>query len=397
MTASMNQPGRGIRFPLFGFPTRVDWSFFFIALLFSLRGGSSGSGIDLEYALVWMGILLPSILIHELGHAFAARRLGARPSIVVHGMGGLTSYAPPQPPTRGQSIGVSFAGPAAGFVFGAIILAIALTQDIDLSLSTVSFGEPFDRALALGVWINLAWGGLNLLPILPLDGGHILQELLPGDRVARQRLAAIVSLVVASTAAVLFWVNGWVFAALLIGYFGLQSIAVLNATGRSGNAETLRSQIQDAVQRLQQGDPTALPELERLVHRTADPQLQAHLKTIVVEVYAGSGNRAEARRVLNEAPGNVHPAVYALVSAYEGDPTALDQVREIFARQPAPESARCLMLAYGAYNRGHEVPAIMASSAGGHDPLILAEAEHSARGRGLSGVADQLAAMRKGT
>ncbi len=40
------------------------------------------------------------------------------------------------------------------------------------------------------VWVNLGWGVLNLLPILPLDGGHIASSLAEMVAGSRGRIAA---------------------------------------------------------------------------------------------------------------------------------------------------------------------------------------------------------------
>ena len=37
--------------------------------------------------------------------------------------------------------------------------------------------------------MNLYWGVVNLLPILPLDGGNVVRSLLPGEGEGRDRLA----------------------------------------------------------------------------------------------------------------------------------------------------------------------------------------------------------------
>jgi Zn-dependent protease len=75
---------------------------------------------------------------------------------------------------------VAAAGPAANLVM-AILWAISLRL---LSQSGMSDGFWFDMAAA-GVQINLVLMALNLLPVLPLDGGRMLFSLLP-NRMAHQ-------------------------------------------------------------------------------------------------------------------------------------------------------------------------------------------------------------------
>ncbi len=68
---------------------------------------------------------------------------------------------------------VAAAGPGAN-------LAMALAWALLLKLSTVLPGNAFLEAMArAGIIVNLVFMFLNLLPILPLDGGRIVASLLP--------------------------------------------------------------------------------------------------------------------------------------------------------------------------------------------------------------------------
>ena len=67
--------GRGLRFRLFGFPVRVDVTFFLIAAFLGLGAGE----VDIGLMLTWVALLGGSVLAHELGHAVAARSLGLGP------------------------------------------------------------------------------------------------------------------------------------------------------------------------------------------------------------------------------------------------------------------------------------------------------------------------------
>src|SRR5512147_2302977 len=72
-----------LRFSIAGIPVTVHPLFWLIALLL----GSSG---DLLLIPIWVAVVFISILIHELGHAFAFRRFGQRSQIILHFAGGLT-------------------------------------------------------------------------------------------------------------------------------------------------------------------------------------------------------------------------------------------------------------------------------------------------------------------
>jgi Zn-dependent protease len=71
---------------------------------------------------------------------------------------------------------VAAAGPAANLVM-ALIWALALK--LSIVASGGRFSEPLERMSQAGIMVNLIFMFLNLLPILPLDGGRVVASLLP--------------------------------------------------------------------------------------------------------------------------------------------------------------------------------------------------------------------------
>lgn len=208
---------RGLRFGLLGFPVEVDLSFLIVLAFLGYATLSRG----LAFLAAWVVIAAVSVLVHELGHAVAARAAGAHPHIALVGFGGLTTFEQPTGGlSRARSIGISLAGPATGLVLGGGLLLLRRSADLD----------PFSLgayALYAGVFVTLGWGLLNLLPILPLDGGNVLVELLPGPPARRIRLAAVVSIGCAVSAAVVALLAGQVYAALLAGWLAVGNVAAV--------------------------------------------------------------------------------------------------------------------------------------------------------------------------
>jgi Zn-dependent protease len=146
---------------IFGFPLRIDPFFFVTAWLI-------GGRQEPHWMLIWVVVVLVGVLAHELGHAFAGRRLGLQPWIQLMAFGGMTGWLRPRKLTSGQQILISAAGPAVGITIGgAVLLAAKVGFFATASPAVLRFAEFL-------IWVNLGWGVLNLLPILPLDGGHIL-------------------------------------------------------------------------------------------------------------------------------------------------------------------------------------------------------------------------------
>ena len=202
-------------FRLLGFPISIQGSF--LLTLGFLGFISFNEQFDLVVAFVAIAVI--AVLIHEFGHAFAARSQGTvgTPTISLEGMAGLTRYRLQQAPSRTQSIFISFAGPLTGIVLGAIILGIRSAGVIDET--------DFVRNLfRIGLFTTFGWSAFNLVPIVPLDGGHIMTDLLPGDRLERRRRAAWVSIAVAAVLAPGLWFfTGLLFAPIILAGMAFQN------------------------------------------------------------------------------------------------------------------------------------------------------------------------------
>ena len=115
----------GVRFTLFGFPVRIQLSFFLIVTILGLTPGATVTSVA-----IWTSVAAVSILWHELGHAFAARRLGSRPNIDLYSFGGLTHWQPKPDATRWHLISVALAGPVSGLVLGGLVALGALAAGL---------------------------------------------------------------------------------------------------------------------------------------------------------------------------------------------------------------------------------------------------------------------------
>lgn len=178
-----------LRFSLLGIPVRVHPMFWLGAVVLGLGGNDS-----LANMLLWVGAVFVSIVVHEMGHALTARAYGWEPWISLHAFGGLASYRPTYHSSLAQLL-ITFAGPLAGFAFAALILGVVAATGHRVQLGWFGTIFPFryepldapraDKLVFDLLFINIAWGLINLLPVLPLDGGRIasvlLEEFSPRD------------------------------------------------------------------------------------------------------------------------------------------------------------------------------------------------------------------------
>lgn len=150
---------------ILGFPVHIRSGFvLFMVLIVFLYGD--------EYGLYLALSIAGFTLLHELGHAVAARRAGATAEISLEFMAGYAAYEPGRPISRPMQAGIAFAGPAVHVAAGcALLLALGANP---LDVERAGFTTLQDAVW----WAGPAIGAFNLIPVLPLDGGNIVTSLL---------------------------------------------------------------------------------------------------------------------------------------------------------------------------------------------------------------------------
>ena len=180
----------------FGFPVEINLSFLLLLGLVLLSfGGLFGVFI---VCLAFAGVLL-----HELGHALVARKLGVRVSGIELGFFGGAAKMVELPRTANHELAIAAAGPAVSLMLGGLGLGLGAVLHSPL-VSTIG-------------WINLVLAGFNLIPALPMDGGRILRALLTRrmDFVRATDVAATVARVTAIAFAI-FGLTGGAFQLLFL-------------------------------------------------------------------------------------------------------------------------------------------------------------------------------------
>lgn len=327
-----------LSFRLFGFPVTIHASFLLIVLVlgYSARTGVSG-------ALLWLVVVTVSVIAHELGHAFVAKPAGGDPRIDLYMLAGLTTWHPGRA-SRLRRVAVSVAGPAAGVVFGLLVLLAYGVVDPEQ-------GTLLHDAFLSAVFVNLGWGLLNLLPMLPLDGGQVVLALMPGDDdLVRIRRASYVSLAVAALVVVGALAMGDPIAAVLVLFFGagnLQRVVALRQGARGGDAgERLFAEADEALQR---NDPETVL---RMFSGELPEAFALHAAVFRAIALLRLGRAREAQQQLVDLPpGFLDPVFEATVLLANGqDRLARERLAPALAANPAGWAVRELVLVLRAQN-----------------------------------------------
>jgi stage IV sporulation protein FB len=147
-----------------GFPVMVAW--------FALSQSNSRD------ALLTVGELLlmfGCVLLHELGHALAARRYGiATRKIVLLPFGGVAQLER-MPEKPAQELVVALAGPGVNVILATGLAAFLLVKGVTPEQAFARAEQGLPEFLLLG---NLVMLLFNLVPAFPMDGGRVLRALL---------------------------------------------------------------------------------------------------------------------------------------------------------------------------------------------------------------------------
>lgn len=204
-----------VRFTLFGIPIEIQpWFWITLALIGGATSAADPQALLFLALFILAGFL--SILVHELGHALTIKHFGAPTRITLQAFGGYATY-PANLLTRRQEILVTAAGPAIQLVLGGIFFLI---------LHFVPLPTPATRILVFYVFaVSLFWALLNLIPVIPLDGGRLMASFLGPQRT---RLALQISIVCAIVGSIIVAVQfgGFLFP-IFMGMMAYQNYQAL--------------------------------------------------------------------------------------------------------------------------------------------------------------------------
>ena len=159
----MGQMPRWKLFTIWGSPVYVEPLFLLLVAFFVFSGLTSVT--QFAEQLMWAPVLFIGILWHEIGHALAIKKFGYGNSVIVlQGLGGVTINQRGETPP-GKAAVISVAGP---------IFSFSLTLVFGLAAFLIPGEGLLNHLCFLMAAANLFWGVFNLLPISPLDGGHIV-------------------------------------------------------------------------------------------------------------------------------------------------------------------------------------------------------------------------------
>jgi len=163
----------------------VGW----VALVYWRQGQSVSAAVA---GVAFILSVFLCVILHEFGHALAARRYGIKTrDIILLPIGGVARLEK-MPTNPLHELCISIAGPAVNVVIAAaLFIWLKLSASFDpLAVMTTTTGPFFERILV----VNLFMIVFNMIPAFPMDGGRVLRAVLAmrsGHRRATQIAASI--------------------------------------------------------------------------------------------------------------------------------------------------------------------------------------------------------------
>ncbi|HUC07622.1 MAG TPA: site-2 protease family protein, partial [Solirubrobacterales bacterium] len=191
-----------------GIRITVDWSWFFFLFLVifwlsdfygDVLGESSSGSTPFTLAVISALGFFASIVLHELGHAFAALRNGIGISSIQLWILGGMARMDRESDSPAAEFKVAVAGPLVTLAIVVVLTAAgiaAVGAEEFRQAVLIEKNSGVSGAMAMIgwlVWVNAAVLLFNLLPAFPMDGGRIVRAIAwwrTGDRNSATRFAA---------------------------------------------------------------------------------------------------------------------------------------------------------------------------------------------------------------
>ncbi|MCB9377203.1 MAG: site-2 protease family protein [Holophagales bacterium] len=158
-----------------GIPIRIHFTFLLLLLWFGAVSASQGEGF--LGGVIFLLLLFGCVVLHELGHAAAARGFGVETrEIVLYPIGGIARLD--RIPSGKAELVIALAGPAVNLILAGALFVFLIFQQVRTPVSAeelVGGGAPIVWQLLMA---NLILAFFNLIPAFPMDGGRVLRATL---------------------------------------------------------------------------------------------------------------------------------------------------------------------------------------------------------------------------
>lgn len=334
---------------LWGIPLRIQPLFFLLA---GFIGWANTQGQDLMSIFVWMFVIFISILWHELGHAITAIAFGQNVAIELTAFGGVT-YRQGKKLRGWQDFIITLNGPLSGFLLASV------SYNLYFMVNDWELNPYILLALTVATSINIVWSALNLLPILPLDGGQLMSIILEGIFGVRgMKCAYILSILLGLSLAIYGLVLGVFLPSMIVMMLVFDSIQsffeVKNITDEDRDEDLLKLYHKAEAVDLKGESDKAYGLFKELAKRASKGHIYLASLIRMVEIHQERGEFEEGYDLLYPEKENVPEESYPLLhrlAFLNGDiPEVLRIADDCYRYDPCYDVAFITAMAYAVKN-----------------------------------------------
>jgi Zn-dependent protease len=161
---------------IFGIDVRIHITFLLLLAFIGLGDYQAGGAPAAFGSVLFVCLVFLCVLLHEFGHAMAARRYGIHtPDITLLPIGGVARLER-MPENPVQELVVAIAGPLVNVVIAGVLFLIPGSHGNLFNFGGIEHPATglLDMLLRVNVWLV----AFNLLPAFPMDGGRVLRAFL---------------------------------------------------------------------------------------------------------------------------------------------------------------------------------------------------------------------------
>ncbi len=314
------------------------------------------NSMSLVGTVIWVGIIFVSILFHEFGHALTAAAFGQKPRIELVALGGLT-YHDGQKLSFWRQFFIVFNGP----LFGFLLFVIASLLLLSPAIAEGTTGSVLSLVRA----VNLFWTVVNLLPVLPLDGGQLLRIVMEKIfGLNGLKYALVASMVVATLISLFFFVYQAFIIGALFFLLAFQSYDTYRRTrnySEPDRDESLKSLLTEAEEKMQLGQKELAQEKFEKIRQISKKGMIFNLATqyLAFLKYEGGDSKQAYQLLLSIRKELASDALCLLhKAAFEQKdfPLVIELAGNCFQTWPTAETA--LRNAYAHAELAQSIPAV---------------------------------------
>lgn len=275
-----------MNFKFLNIPVHIHPSFWIFVLIFT-RIYQNPSVEKLLLA----AIIFFSLIVHEFGHALTARYFGAMPVVILEAFGGKAVFN-----SYGMSLKQKFLITLNGPLIESFLIVLPYSI---LKMGTFDHHPHITYFLQMTMYLNLWWCLMNLLPIMPLDGGQLLRYFLEmkfGEKGFRASLW--IGIGCAVVVLPFFIYHQFVVFSILMAIFGYQNFKALKSFQTPSEGDNPFNAYMKGVEAIKNNDLEKAKTLLKKLLQSKDPQIKHSAIESLAKVYFQESDKKKSYDLL---------------------------------------------------------------------------------------------------